>query len=214
MFRTTLDSDKFFVVADLHKSHRNYCRGTSNWPDKEKSTRDFDTIEQMNECIDKSILDTVPEDADLFILGDIQFGDKKQLNPFIEKLRPRRLYYIFGNHCLWMRDKPEVLSLFDWVGDYLEVFVKRPNGSKQLCCMFHYPIKSFNDEGKGSYCLSGHSHLNLPYTENEKGLDVCWDLKRRPLSFSEIDSILSKRRFVPKDHHNEKTDSYANTRKK
>lgn len=199
-FRKTFDASKVYTIGDMHLQHRNLCRGTSDWPDKE-NCRDFDTIEEMNYKVFDSVLTTVPYDADLFIVGDIIFGDKSKLTGYIERLRPRRLYYLFGNHCLWMRDKPEVLSLFDWTGDYLEIFVKRQNGSRKLCSFFHYPVRSFNDEKDDSYFISGHTHGNLPYPEWQKALDVGWDVFRKPISFNEIDNLLKNKKYEKQGHH-------------
>ncbi len=199
MFHSIIPENDFYVVSDLHINHANYCRGTSNWTNKD-SCRDFTSLEEMNKVVLDSIINTVPENAYLFIIGDILFGDKTKLPEIINYLRPRKQIYLAGNHCDFIRKNQDYINLFDWFGDYLEVFVKKNTGGKKLVCMFHYPVKVWRDCDR-SYMLSGHSHNNLPYTEDEPGLDVGWDGWKRPLSFSEIDAILKSRRWKSKDHH-------------
>lgn len=199
-FRKTFPAELSFYLGCPHWNHKNICAGTSDWGDR-SGCRIFHTLDDMNAEITKSILDNVPPDGMLFILGDIIFGDKAKLKDFLGPLRPRTLVNVFGNHCLWMRGKSEVIDQFDWTGDYLEIFVRRKNGSKKLCCLFHYPMKVWNESHKGSYAITSHSHGSLPYAETELGLDVGWDVFKKPMSFNEIDAILSKRNNVPRDHH-------------
>jgi len=46
-----ISAAKFFVTGDTHYDHANICRGTSKWPPEE--TRDFDTLEQMNDTLER-----------------------------------------------------------------------------------------------------------------------------------------------------------------
>jgi len=73
---------KVFVTSDTHYGHKNICRGVTAWrlPDGSipiDQTRDFDTIEQMNESIISGINSVVGEDDVLIHLGDFSFGGLK-----------------------------------------------------------------------------------------------------------------------------------------
>jgi calcineurin-like phosphoesterase family protein len=203
-FRKTFIAEKTFFLGCAHINHANICKGMSSWLDKSRC-REYNTLDDMNYAIFSSILDNAPEDSDLFLLGDLIFGDKELLPNFLDKIKNIRLYYLYGNHSLWIRNRPDMNKLFYWVGDYLEIFVRRSNGAKKLCCLFHYPMKVWNESHHGSYAITSHSHGSLPYTETELGLDVGWDVFKKPVSFNEVDAVLSKRKNIPRDHHNEKT---------
>ena len=199
-FYNKYPGDQVFFLGDAHISHRNLCRGTSEWPDKDTACRPFDTIEEMNWAVIKSIQQTIKPNSTLFLLGDFLFGDKSKLKYWLDQIYCMEKFYIFGNHCKWLRKDVEARELFDWCGDYCEITCYGRSGRKIDVNLFHYPVKQWNGAGK-SYMLSGHSHGNLPYTENELGLDVGWDVFKRPISFFEVEDILSKRTYKAKDHH-------------
>jgi calcineurin-like phosphoesterase family protein len=193
--------EQVYFVGDLHIGHKNLVRGTSEWPDKDTACRNFNTIEEMNESILSSIVKVVKPNSILFLLGDILFGDKTKLKYWLDRIHCAEKNYILGNHCQWIRKSPEYQSLFNSCQDYLEIICYSRSGRKIPVCLFHYPVKQWNNANKGAYMLSGHSHGNLPYTENELGLDVGWDVFKRPISFFEVEDILSKRVYMAKDHH-------------
>lgn len=181
----------------MHLQHKNLVRGTSLWQNKEKC-RDFDTIEEMNEAVISSINNTVPKEGILFHCGDILFGDKTKLPYWISKINCSTIYNLYGNHCVWLRKNEEYQKLFSWCGDYLEIFV-----GNRLVCLFHYPLKSWNERQKKSIAITGHEHGDLPYQENEYGIDVGWDVWKRPLSWKDIEYIISKKVFGTCGHHQE-----------
>ena len=68
-----------WICSDPHYNHKNICRGTTNWrtTDNEipvEQTRDFPTIERMNESILNGINWNVGQDDVLICLGDWSFG--------------------------------------------------------------------------------------------------------------------------------------------
>lgn len=199
MFHQKIDPTKFYAISDLHLSHHNYTRGVSEWGNKDKC-RDFDTIEQMNSAVIYSINDNVPLDGTLFILGDILFGDKTKLPYWVGQINCKTIHYVAGNHCDFIRKNDEYRNLFASYNEYLEVFV-----GKKMVCMFHYPVKSWRERQRGAYMLSGHEHGDLPYTENELGLDVGWDVWHKPLSWDEIVREMKKKTPTTVGHHNKET---------
>ena len=203
IYDMTFPGEKCYFVSDLHINHKNICRGTSTW---KNGFRNLDTLESMNYTIFKSINDIVKEDDYLFHGGDFMFGDKSLFESFRKQINCKNIIHFFGNHDKWMRKQMNrIQPHFMWMGDYSEFYCINKYGHKKLVCMGHYPIKSWNEMHHNSYMISGHVHGNLPYSENEKGLDVGWDNFNRPLNFYEIDEILSKRVFKPIDHHNKET---------
>ena len=64
-----------WIFSDPHYNHKNICRGVTAWrlPDGSvpiDQTRDFNTIEQMNETIVNNINSVVGQDDILIHLGD------------------------------------------------------------------------------------------------------------------------------------------------
>jgi len=60
-FKKLLTTGKVWITSDLHFGHKNIVRGTTNWRTQDgevpvDSTRDFQTIEQMNERLIDGIL--------------------------------------------------------------------------------------------------------------------------------------------------------------
>lgn len=164
MFRTKFNSNNFYVTSDLHFDHINICRGTSKW---NSGYRDFNNHKEMNETLINNINKVVPPDGHLFVLGDIKFGDKKQLSNLLGEIKCVNIYYLYGNHCMFIRQDDYYRKLFKWCGDYLEIFV-----DKQLVCMFHYGCRVWNESHRGSWMLYGHSHSSLPDNLNVKSIDI------------------------------------------
>lgn len=181
-----------YFISDLHFNHKNIVLGESRWSDK-AGCRPFNSTLEMNQQIVDS-LKTLNQDSVLFILGDILFGDKFQLEFLMDNIICKEIHYIFGNHCNFIRGT-DYERFFDSCSDYLEIFCKGRTGHDTRVCLFHYPIKSWHDRGKGSYVLSGHVHGNMPYSESERGLDMDWNIWRKPVNFFEIEDILSKRTY-------------------
>lgn len=194
MFHTKFDKDIWFV-ADLHENHRNLCRGTSLW---QRGWRDYNTLEKMNQDIWNSLI--LPKDSTLFILGDIIFGDKNRLFDLMAHIRQTcsKVYLIYGNHDDHIRKDQAKIDLFDWAGDYTEIFV-----GKRMCVLSHYPLYAWRDSSRGSFHLFGHEHQNINHTAyaQRRCLDVGWDRLKRPIQFSEIENILLPRSYSGNGHH-------------
>ena len=62
-----------YFCSDLHFGHTNICKGTTKWSDKKKC-RNFNTIEEMNNAIVKSINSVVGKNDTLYHIGDWSFG--------------------------------------------------------------------------------------------------------------------------------------------
>jgi calcineurin-like phosphoesterase family protein len=194
-------TDSLFVIGCMHLQHTNITRGPSQWSSKER-TRDFDTVQDMTQSALSSV-QSIPENAHLFILGDMLFGDKSKIYSILDSIPCQNIYYLFGNHCLWMRNHQ--YDKFKWMGDYLEIF-----WGHQLVVMCHYPFSVWNESHKGSWMLCSHSHGTFGPSRPDvitggKVLDCGWDIHKRPIDFHEVEGIMNRKPIFNPDHHDKNT---------
>jgi calcineurin-like phosphoesterase family protein len=107
------NSHKIFFSSDFHYAHQNICFGTSSWGEKEKNCRMFDTVEQMNEAIIKSINDVVGEDDELYFMGDLCFGGIENIWNTRKQIKCKNIHFITGNHDHHIK-KNKVLPNCHW----------------------------------------------------------------------------------------------------
>jgi calcineurin-like phosphoesterase family protein len=173
-----------YFTSDLHFNHSSilqYCR----------DSRDFSTIEEMNEAVIKSINDhTTPKD-ELYILGDVLMGQRKEGFDLIRRLNPR-LHLIRGNHDHFKPHEEE--EFFESAQDYLVV----KENKKQVIC-FHFPIEQWDKCHYGIIHLHGHCHGDLE-RELPNRFDIGWDVYQRPVSMEEVVSWKVEDRVT---HHGE-----------
>lgn len=199
-----------WIWSDIHFNHKNLCKGVSSWGDNiedpvekeeylSRECRDFDTLEEMNEAILESGKLINDEDVVIFC-GDLLFGDKEAGWKILsDHFNFKNWIWILGNHdCDWIDKSAHAGKKegFMFVGDYLQVSYR-----KQRMCCFHYPMKEWDKRAKGSWAITGHSHGNYPYTDGELGLDVGWDIFRKPLAFEEVHAIMGEKKPVNVGHH-------------
>lgn len=197
-----INRNDVYFMSDPHYSHKNMCRGVSEWPvDK---TRDFKTVDQMNDAIVKNINDKVGNGL-LICLGDWNFNGISNLPIFRNRLTCE-VGLILGNHdgqhgkCF----DPVVggrksSSYFSFYERYMEVVI---NG--QYFVLFHYPIASWNHMSKGSIHLFGHCHSpkETKFFNGGKSMDVGLDGNDlMPYSFNEIMEIMESRPVKREGHH-------------
>lgn len=200
---------KVWITSDTHYSHKNICRGATNWrkPDgsiPEAQTRDFGTIEKMNSAIVNNINSCVGQDDILIHLGDWSFGGFENIEEFHSRLVCKNIHLILGNHDHHIdrnRDNIQKLFLsvswfqqFDYMGETLE-------------CM-HYPISSWNGLRKGRIHLHGHCHLpNNLKISNGRRMDIGMDgnVDFEPYDLHDVIKMLKKKEIGSEmgslDHH-------------
>ena len=173
-----IDKDrKVWLCSDSHYGHKNICRGVTSWrlPDGRipiEKTRDFDTIEQMNEAIVDGINSVVGQDDILIHLGDFSFGGFENIQKFRDRIICKEIHLILGNHDTHIENnKGDVQELFTSVNHYTRLLYK--NKTFVLC---HFPISSWDSLNKGHIHLHGHVHLptNLRFGKGKK-MDVGMD---------------------------------------
>ena len=165
---TQFDANKVFFTADLHFGHKNiikYCN------------RPFVNLEEMQDKIIREWNKVIPNDADVFILGDVAFSlSKTKIKGIFDSLNGRK-HLILGNH-----DNLESLPLecFVHVSMQDQIVIKDidedGNSKFTTCILSHYPLMRWAGVSRGVFSLHGHEHGNIKnkdYMFNQ--MDVGWD---------------------------------------
>lgn len=209
---------KIFFTSDTHFNHKNICRGTTAWRDSKgnipiDATRDFKSLEEMNETILSNLNSAIKPDDILFHLGDWSFGGFEFIRTFREKINCKNIHLILGNNDRHIRrNKENIRELFTSVQDYLNIIVQvfpyTPlfRGEYEII-LSHYPICSWENMNKGSIHLHGHVHLK-EQTLEVRAMDVGVDGNAlRPYSITDILNLLSDNKIgkysIPNGHHSE-----------
>lgn len=199
-----------WFTSDTHYNHKNIVRGCSEWKTFEEgsshqNTRDFDTLEDHNNTLIRTINRYVKYGDTLYHLGDVSFGGFNSLGAFINQLECRDIRLIFGNHDHHIEKNREgCQNLFTSCKYYDEITM---NGRKVV--LLHYGLRVWNKSHHGAYHLYGHSPDTLPGQGKsmDVGVDVAFRMfgEYRPFSWTEINQMLSKKETEVVDHHNSNT---------
>jgi calcineurin-like phosphoesterase family protein len=203
-----------YFTSDTHFNHPNICRGTTNWKDADNVTRDFSTLEDMNNMLVSNINNNVDENDILFHLGDWSFGGFESIEMFRSQIKCKNIYLILGNHDHHIaNNKNKVQNLFKMVTNYSKIQITIPSVKEKnmvdkfkfvLC---HFPITSWDGMNEGIIHLHGHIHLPKHLrVGNGRSLDVGVDGNDLlPLSLDTVVELLKnqpiKHLVLPKDHH-------------
>jgi len=199
-------TQRLYFTSDTHYNHTNICRGVTRWTDAEDITRDFKTLDQMNDRIVASINAKVGQDDILFHLGDWSFGGFERIEEFRNRINCKNIHLILGNHDHHIeRDREGIRRLFTSVNQYLELEVKG-NDWEQNYVLMHYPIISWNKMNDGVIHLHGHVHLSADRRIGKgKTMDVGVDGNGlNPLHTSDIKRLMGNQPIKSGfefDHH-------------
>lgn len=201
-----------YFTSDTHYSHKNICRGTTGWVENEgnQRTRDFNTLEEMNDVLVNNINALVKENDTLWHLGDWSFGGHEQIKVFRDRLNCKNINLVFGNHDQHIEPiNSPYRNLFKSV-QYVKEFhlsidcIKTGKYGKQGFFLSHYSHRVWNKSHHGNIHLFGHSHATLPMYG--KSMDVGVDTNNYyPYHLDEILEIMKNRKTEVVDHHNEAT---------
>jgi calcineurin-like phosphoesterase family protein len=202
---------KLFFTSDTHYNHSNICSATTRWIGAEHLTRDFESLEHMNNKIINNINVNVGEDDILIHLGDWSFGGFDQIKLFRDRIDCKNIHLTYGNHDHHIRNnKEDIQSLFLSTQDYLHLDIRRPNGKLMdkfsFICM-HYPIASW--DGMNDKVIHLHGHVHLPphlRIADGKAMDVGVDGNGlNPISLDEVLDLMKdqpiQKLTLAKDHH-------------
>jgi calcineurin-like phosphoesterase family protein len=206
---------QYWLWSDLHGNHnRDFLYEARNF--SSIGEHDNTLIVRWNEKLDESSI--------MFLLGDtaLQQDAEKFVWRVFNECKFRELYISPGNHPagwkqIYYRElekqfrlkEQEVYPLKLEITPYKTVYFM-PNYyeiriGNQDVCLSHYPIISHHGEGRGSFCLCGHSHNNLTLTQKNnpdgKRLDLGVEGFPYPVSYEEIQAIMGQKSLVSLDHH-------------
>lgn len=204
-----------YFTSDTHYHHKNIVRGTSSWNQfqegsSHQSTRNFDTLEEHDEELVKSINSLVKENDVIYHCGDWSFGGHEQIKIFRNRLNCKNIHLVFGNHDQHIESiNSPYRGCFSSCQYYKELSFKidsQKSGKygKTKIILFHYGMRVWNQGHHGSILLYGHSHGTLP--SFGKSMDVGIDTNN--LYPYHLDEIIDKFKDVPVkfvDHHSLET---------
>ena len=180
-----------FFTSDTHYSHTGVIQ---------YSNRPFPDVEEMNEAMVRAWNDRVRPGDLVYHLGDFSFDrDDKRTIQYAKRLMGNK-YLVFGNHDKKLRKNQEFLSQWVWARDLEGIKV-----GDQRIVLCHYAMLTWNQSHRGAWQLHGHSHGSLPVDVRSLRMDVGVDAvpNYAPISFEEVREVMSRREFVPIDHHGE-----------
>ena len=181
-----------WFTSDSHWGHKNICIGVSEWDDKTKSCRNFQTLEEMNELIVNNINKYVKEDDILYHLGDWSFGGINNIWEFRKQINCKNIYLVPGNHDHHVKKNKTVKCDIDWAYDNIKDYLCFHNpfnmpketdvNSKELftevlpeltkitidkkeVILCHFPLEEWENMDRGSIHLHGHCHHTKDYTD-------------------------------------------------
>jgi len=168
-------------------------------------TRDYRTLDHMNDDIVNAINNVVNQDDILIHLGDWSFGGIENVEIFRNRILCNNIYLVLGNHDHHIqRNKDNTQRFFINVFDYLELMY-----NKTMVVLSHFPFSSWNNLNKGVVHLHGHTHLseekkNLLGRRMDVGLDGHKNFRPYDLKKECIDVLTQKEiksEFHTYDHH-------------
>jgi len=196
-------TQRLYFTSDTHYNHTNICRGVTRWTDAEDITRDFKTLDQMNDRIVAGINTEVGQDDILFHLGDWSFGGFEMIEQFRNRINCKNIHLILGNHDHHIeRDREDIRRLFTSVNQYVELEVNKQHNF----VLMHYPIMSWNKMNDGVIHLHGHVHLPSDRRIGKgKMMDVGMDGNGMdPISLTKVLTLMNPRPIKSGfefDHH-------------
>ena len=153
-FDKILTTGRVWITSDPHYNHKNICRGVTDWRTSdgevpEYNTRNFPTLELMNNELVNNINSKVGQDDTLIMLGDVAFGGFEFIRIFLDRLVCKNIHLVLGNHDHHIKNNREnIHDRFLSVQNYLEVNIGGAN-----FVLSHYPLCSWNQLSKGSIQL-------------------------------------------------------------
>ena len=211
--KITSEEAKILFWSDTHFGHK--CE---HWSNPLWSARGFKSIDEHDNSLIERWNSVSTEQTTFFHLGDFIFGydSFNRMNQIVNRLSFKHLYLMPGNHCSGWKQHFEKIPGNIWnlsnnkkiffIPNYIECYI---NG--QPIVMSHFPIASWNGQGKGSWMLHGHCHGNLENSEigpllyKTKTLDIGVEKYNFPASFKEIRAVFAQKPTLTYDHHNSNT---------
>ena len=169
-----------WFISDTHFGHRKiieYCN------------RPFKDVGHMDEVMIANWNNKVGQNDIVYHLGD--FALNKDPEKYLRRLNGQK-FLIRGNHD----KRPRVDHGWANIWDYREL-----RHEKQNIVLCHYAMRVWNKSHHGAIMLYGHSHGNLPGTDQSLDVGVdCWNYS--PTSLEDIKRRLKTLPpYKQADHH-------------
>ena len=210
----SLSGEDVLFWSDTHFGHK--CL---NWERPLWKARGYSSIEEHDEQLILNWNNTSTPNTTFFHLGDFMFGMDtiQRFKDLMKRLIFQTLYIMPGNHCSgWKQNfEEQVRNVWDvdstkrvvFIPNYVECYV-----NKQPIVLSHYPLASFNGQGKGSWMLHGHCHGNLyksalgPILYKAKITEVGVDKAPYPVSYTQLNKFFGNyAETITFDHHSVNT---------
>ena len=152
-------------------------------------------LNEMNETLIENYNSVVKCNDVVYMLGDFSFQNEESAIQTLKRLNGN-ITLVEGNHD---KKRKKMLRAFSRVE---RICYAKINGHDVVMC--HFPMLIWHKHQYGAFHLHGHSHGNLNSPEFYKRcvMDVGVDVtKLFPISFEEIESIMSTRSIARIDHH-------------
>lgn len=182
---------KTWVTSDVHFSHEK-IREYAPW-----SRGHFRDTDHMNEHIVNYWNETVRPEDTIWCAGDLCMGSAERMASIIPRLSGK-INLIIGNHDKRIVKTPEWHVHFNSIENYAEVSI---DGT--LVCMSHYPMRSWNQQFRGSIMLHGHLHSQHQPFPNERIFDVGMD-GHPTFGFYDLNQLVKQLKQIDPpvvDHH-------------
>lgn len=198
-----------FYVGDMHLGHR-HVAGTRGFFTKKSDGTSFEVdVDRHDSVVINSIIDTVPRGSTLILMGDnsidANYNHALSILSTLKEHMGYRLELIPGNHDrvhpLHGNKVDQVWDSFANVFDRIQERVMLMEYSRRLY-FSHFPVvgdrgsvryaewrwpKSVIDGNINAWSIHAHTHQEtLIDSTRERHICVSWDVKRRPLSETEI----------------------------
>ncbi len=192
-----------------------HYRHNPSWENPIWKMRGFNSSEEHDQAIIQNWNSKASDKTIGFLLGDTVFGKDgaSTLMHLAQALQYSKLYIMPGNHQAGWKQLFESVDQniyksphggeMIFVPNYLEAYV---NG--QPIVMSHYPILSWNGQGKGSWMLFSHVHGSLGKSEIGKmyvsrgyAREVSVEMASSPLTYGEIHAEMRQRQWFSPDRH-------------
>lgn len=148
-----------FFTSDLHFYHE----GVMSFDERPwKSVEEMDAalVERWNAVVG-------PKDT-VYILGDLMWSAKREQALAILRALHGHLILVRGNHDGRWLHGDDIKRRFMRIEDYLDIRLRRPDGTRIYLAMSHYPIHFYNHAHHGGVMLYGHVHTGREFHEVER----------------------------------------------
>lgn len=173
-----------YFISDLHFGHKN-CLAFDNRP--------FNSIEEHDEYIINAWNQTVNNDDNVYILGDISWYKEVKTIEIFKKLNGKK-HLIKGNHDDRLLKNEELRKLFVEIKDYKEVNI----GDNKSIVLSHYPIPCFKNHFYGWIMLYGHVHNSFEWNMMENVKRQMTELYDKKCEMYNVGAMMSYINYQPR----------------